>query len=900
MIGILQRTNAFSTVAFTVRRLGLLVLAATTLSVSVAWAEEPSYELDIPAQDLNSALKSLAVETDRQVLFSAAVVNGYKSPAVNGEYSTTEAMDILLADSDLTYDVTESNVLLIKAADSEQRGASDSKNLTPQPVLMAQNQTTASSTQGAQPESTRDPSEEAPLLLEEIIVVGTNIRGAKSVSPVATYSRGDIDLTGVSTVPQFLQTLPQNFGGGLSEGTQGVIGDSGTNINTGSGINLRGLGNQSTLVLLNGRRLAPAGIGEFVDVSMIPLSAIESVEVLTDGASAIYGSDAVGGVVNFKLRTDYDGAETRLRYGSATSGDLDEIQVAQTFGTVWGSGNALLSYEYSDRHELDSEDRSFSKDADDPLFLLPRQERHSVFAAVRQEVSDNAELFGDAFFSDRGSESNTESSGLPSRLSRDTEQLGVSLGVRAGIGKTFEAEFIGAFSEADVSGRIDRFLQPDLTEFDSTRELDQRTSSTWTIDGKVDGTLLHTGGGEVRAAIGGQYRNESYEGIQSSNSAEIDESRDIYAVFGELSVPVVGAANQVSGIHSLDLTVAARYEDYCDFGSSTDTKLGILWSPIEGLDIRATRGTSFRAPILDNLDVENTNVGFLLFFPDPSAATGSTLAALARGGNADLQPETATTWTAGFDFNPKSIESLNINVTYFSIEYEDRIAAGQALFDAFTDPRWGPIIDRSPDQALLTFLGNQPFSSNFAPGFEFTDAEALIDNRLRNLASVETSGLDFAISYAIPETIGSLSLSLGGTYLIEQKERLIETDQPVDVIGTAFNPPDLKLRGNASWSVGNVSVNVGINHISSFEDERADPVADIDEWTTVDLNLTYRTEESSVGWINDTEFALTALNVFDQDPPFVQSFFDGREINYDPSNANALGRTLALQITKRW
>ena len=139
MIGILRKTYSFSTAAYAVRRLGILVLAATTLSMSVAWAEEPSFELDIPAQDLNSALKSLAVETDRQVLFSAAVVNGHKSPAISGEYSTTEAMDILLADSDLTYDVTESNVLLVKAADADQRGASDSKNSSPAPILMAQN-----------------------------------------------------------------------------------------------------------------------------------------------------------------------------------------------------------------------------------------------------------------------------------------------------------------------------------------------------------------------------------------------------------------------------------------------------------------------------------------------------------------------------------------------------------------------------------------------------------------------------------------------------------------------------------------------------------------------------------------------------------------------------------------
>ena len=81
-----------------------------------------------------------------------------------------------------------------------------------------------------------------------------------------------------------------------------VVGAGADPTEHGAGLNLRGLGQRATLVLVNGRRLAPSGAGSFVDVSLIPLSAVERVEILTDGASAIYGSDAVGGVVNFILR----------------------------------------------------------------------------------------------------------------------------------------------------------------------------------------------------------------------------------------------------------------------------------------------------------------------------------------------------------------------------------------------------------------------------------------------------------------------------------------------------------------------------------------------------------------------------------------------------------------------
>jgi outer membrane cobalamin receptor len=103
-------------------------------------------------------------------------------------------------------------------------------------------------------------------------------------------------------------------------------------------VNLRGLGADATLVLINGRRMAGAGLmGDFADVSMIPVSAVARIEVLTDGASALYGSDAVGGVVNIVMRDRYDGAETRARLGGSTRGDLGQYQLAQTLGRKAGA-----------------------------------------------------------------------------------------------------------------------------------------------------------------------------------------------------------------------------------------------------------------------------------------------------------------------------------------------------------------------------------------------------------------------------------------------------------------------------------------------------------------------------------------------------------------------------------
>ena len=361
MIGILRKANVLSKAALAVRALAVVVLAATMLSVSIAWAEEPAYELDMPAQDLNSALKSLAVETDRQVLFSAAVVNGHKSPAINGEYSTTEAMDILLADSDLTYDVTESNVLLVKAADSDERGASDSKNLNPTPLLMAQSVTTrANNTEYLETyEDTEDDADdESPSDkgIPEIIVTGrsTNVdirRSVDDIQPYVIFSSDEIETSQAVSLENFLQTrLPMNTS--KLPNTVFYIG-SGGNLDGGTSINLRGLGSHQTLILVNGRRMAGVGCcGSILqpDINSIPMGSIERIEILPSTAGGIYGASANGGVINIILKRNYTGGELIANYANVVDGNAMTRSIEGNIGfSVFGNTtDVLLSARFSD------------------------------------------------------------------------------------------------------------------------------------------------------------------------------------------------------------------------------------------------------------------------------------------------------------------------------------------------------------------------------------------------------------------------------------------------------------------------------------------------------------------------------------------------------------------------
>ena len=154
--------------------------------------------------------------------------------------------------------------------------------------------------------------------LQRVEVTGTNIKriDAETVAPVEVITREQIARTGQPTVADVLRNLPANSGGSFGE-------SFGNSFAPGAaGISLRGLGQKTTLVLLNGRRVAGYGFAQnlqdsFVDLNAIPSSAVERVEILKDGASAIYGSDAIAGVVNIILRRDFSGVEASLSGGTA-------------------------------------------------------------------------------------------------------------------------------------------------------------------------------------------------------------------------------------------------------------------------------------------------------------------------------------------------------------------------------------------------------------------------------------------------------------------------------------------------------------------------------------------------------------------------------------------------------
>lgn len=831
---------------------------------------------NIPAQGLGAALQALANDRNLQLIYASAEVDDLHTAGAVGELTVDEALTRLLAGTGLTYTFL------------------DDQTITVAPAASSGNEVTTGVDESPPPSQDR-------VEVEEVVVTGTHIRNQpNTASPIRVFSREEIQRSGFGSVQQFLNALPDNFSGGVSEATgvgQSLVGGSG-GISSGAGINLRGLGNAATLVLINGRRVAPAGMGEYVDVSLVPLSAVERIDVMKDGASAIYGSDAVAGVVNIVLRERYDGFETHLRSGVTTGGGADEIRADQTVGKSWDSGRALVTYDFQHRGRLRTADRAFTETADQPSDLLPKQERHSVVTSVSQAVGQGIRMFADGLFSDREFGFVNTSGGDTGVRNGRTRLYSGTLGARINVGADWHAQISGSYSRNDVdtlftnsgisgsfSERIDSALRYEI------------------LDGFASGPLLQLRAGDVRAAFGVQYRRESLrasaatDGVQSSSDSR---ARRVVAGYAELTVPVVSESNALALLNRLEITAAARSEHYSDFGSTFDPKIGLSLSPWQGLNIRATYGRSFKAPLLDQLD--ETQQRLLVFpLPDPQSAGGSTPTILVIGNNAQLEPERSSAWTVGLDYVPAENPLTKLSLTYFDIDFSDRIAVpapGLELFSFLSSPTLAPFVTRSPSLDVIEdFFGQAGFENPF--GFEPSGIGAIADDRLRNLSRTLVRGATLEMSMARDLSVGRMGGGIDVNYYFTYRNQTTSLSPSTSIRSTVFNPVNLKARGSLWWTRGALRLAGFLNFTNDYDNNLADPNERVPSWTTMDIQVAYDTSNGhGPRWMRDVRIALSGINITDKDPPAVRTNSVG--LNYDGANADVLGRLIAVELSKAW
>ena len=899
----------------------LVASVAHLMAVPLCFAEE-GRELKVEQQPLSESLKSVANEFGLDIAFFPETTAGLNGVALAGNYTSEQALDALLDNTPLEYMRLDNGTIVVRekqgagGGDKTSEGSSNQGNAstTPSPTLRAQ----ASTANNTTTEEELSGSSEERVVLSKIVVTGTHIRGGETnpTVPLVVMDREFIDATGYSTAIQLIESLPQNFALVNQSVTGGALSGNSYSVVQGSTISLRGVGEGTTLTLINGRRVPLGYDGSAVNIAALPLSAIDRVEVVTDGASALYGSDAVGGVVNFILRKDFDGAETRLRGGAAE--DVDELRLSQTIGRSWYTGDISVTGEYYQRDMLLGTDRDFGIGPNTTIgSLLPEEKNFAVTLFGRQSLTDNLEMFLDVLYTDRDSENRASHQTPTSNQTTyvDNVQLSATAGLALDFATDWRAEFSVAYGEDDADVEL---IDP-LSPFVASAEI----PVLFELQGaelKADGSLFELPGGTVRMAAGAQWREESQlsRNVFRNQAGVIitdvtfERDRQVDSLFAEASVPLVGEGNARSGLQSLDLSLAVRYDDYSDFGSSTDPRVGVAWKPAESLLVRGSWGTSFVAPRMREFDVSFNSA---LAVADYPGADGLHL--LQVNGNAaeSLGPQESENYTVGLEWTPTFMLGTHFAVNYYNIEYENRIdtIGGLSYFTINSDRAAyeGVAIFDPTEAQVLEYIaygtaGGRPFlplnaDFTFNPNFQPGDVDLIIDARRQNIGVLKTNGFDVSASYDFDAFGGHMRLALDGSWMNEFTRQITSTSTPVEMSDTFANPLRRRLRGQISFSTGGFVSNAFVHYRNSYVDNRFPPFVDIGSYTTIDANVGYVFAESS-GLLSGTTLSLNVINLLDEDPPAtrIRPTTGVYDLGFDPANASPLGRLVSLELSKLW
>ncbi len=920
----------------------LLTTAALLAWSLAAHSTESTIKLNIQTQPMVEALNAFAQQTGLQLIFPAEEIAAKViAPQLAGEYTPQAALDRLLANSGLVYSYVNERTIAIRASKADAPvktgNAAGGAVLTRQAALhMARaNTTAAAEVMAAAAEDDKRPAngdDKEKSRSSEMVVTGSHIRGVRNDTvPLVTFDREYIERSGFSNTIQLIQALPMHFKGGdagaSEEGVFGGGGDQGRNLNRGTGLNLRGLGTVSTLTLINGRRVAPSADGQFVDVSTIPLSAIERIEILTDGASAVYGADAVAGVVNIILRDDFNGAQTSLRYGSTTTGGLDEQHISQTIGRNWGSGDGLLIAEYYKRDPLLTSDRDYVLSAGAPAnaYLLPERNLLSATLSANQDLPGGFDVMTNmmyatedvvSIYSDVGEAILTSSHPQTDRWSATA-----GLGYEPFGDWRFSLEGIYSYGEINTDVILaDPMTGVPFVSYDGF----SNESTTWTADLKADGTLFRTAAGPIRLAAGLSYRDDDIytvraqvfydeDGIPTSATPQVraDDRRDVQSVFAELFIPVVGESRQLSWAQRINLSLSSRYDKYSDFGSTFNPRFGLMWSPAESLEFRASYSTSFRAPsVLEKSRGTGPQFAFTWDFASPDGMGRAPIIMLS--GALPLQPEESENISVGFTWRPAAIKGLNLTLNYFDIDYRNRIISPPFDDGALVRrAEFGALITEfSSDTEVLAFVNErlalgdifldqtEPYEDTPEAAIEGAGIRYLYDWRQKNAGRTQTSGFDLTAGYTFDRGEDIFDLSLNVARLNEILVSLTADSTAFDEIDNFQRPLDWRLRGMGTWTRGGLSTTMVVSYADDYVNTSLFTDAPVGSWTTMDLNVAYSFSNTASMLLNDARVGLNISNLFDERPPRALDLLSS--MGYDVANANAMDRFVTMQYSKRW
>ena len=924
-----------------------LIKAAVAVAVALALrpgaataALADTRTFNLPAQELPLALDRYSGQAGVQVTSAGELIEGKMSSNVSGTLGARAALELLLTGTGLRYDVIDSQTVVIMPPVSSANGSNSSHaaSISRDPSALRLSQANpaeeersrrpsderASSSASAAEGSRRDVSKGN---VEEVVVTGSHIRGVQeTAAPSMQFTREDIAKTGYSTIEQLFASLPQNFSSMSVEGQYAYEGGSRIateNFDRASGIDLRGIGADSTLTLLNGQRRAGSSFGRIVDVSSIPLSAIERVEIVTGGRSAVYGADAVAGVVNLVTRREFKGVESQVNYGGTANGG-ERLQLSTITGVDLARGGFAAAYDFSEDWALDLVDIGLFTAPDvyggepDRLDIQPRNKRHSALLSGHLSVTDNLELHADGLFSHKRMQAIRETliGAAPTEsmlIDHNTsDQYSYSLGAELQLVGDWVLNVDGSRSVAEANWLQSTHYDSGDFALDYLSNSDGRATVT-TAAAVADGPLFTVAGVTPRAAVGLETRRETYDlHDRVEQITYADSARQVRSAFAELLLPLVEAGRH-RGMRRLELTLASRYDDYDDFGNTFNPQAGLILKPVDAVTLRAAYSKAFRAPGL--IELLPTSVVAIENREDP--ATGDLAPVLQwTGSNTALGPERARTWSFGVDVEPTFAPGTRISLSYFDISFKERIdqpavsTVDQELVLVRED-RFAGLVHRAPAAALIAEIDAETRDDLY---YNYTGTSfdrhtqnildvfpnlVVFDNRTSNIAVEKVDGVDLQFATQRDTAAGRLSLGLNGTYTLNHDRSVTVTSPSFELLNEVGKPVAFRFRASAGWERGAYAATAFLNYTDSYSNPYSVPAGSIASWTTADANVRIDgTRLSSAAWLDHFNVTLSVSNLFDRAPPRFVGGFSG--LRYDVANSNPIGRYVSLRLMKAW
>ena len=820
--------------------------------------------------------------------------------------------------------------------------------------------------------------EEDPAQLGRIVTTGSRITrlDVEAARPITIISREDIERSGQPSVSDVLRSSSYNSFGEYRE-------TSGNSFGGNALVGLKGLGAERTLILLNGRRLprSPITADQGIDLNTIPLEAVERIEILTDSASAIYGSDAIGGVVNVILRDDFEGVQMSLNAGRPTQDGADTQSASVVFGSSTARGSFIVAAETYKKDMIFSADRPFTAPDFGDGVNLGTTEGISPFGNTLLDVftpgpdradpnCDNvvdpvsgAQLFAGIYDAGAGNEvcgyAYAAVAGETQNISRDSVFINAEYEITSDV----TAIYTGTISQVEAFGRyapavggflidLDAANGPaawnDLQglnglgpydallghrfvglgprdDYDTNTMFDNQITFEgtagmfdWNLwagstvyqgksrgfnyvvdsvatqlvdDGDYDpfdplnpaneaayGQMRHTttrdietdfkrlGGslsfdaldgpaGPIGWAVGFEYFDQKFrdtydpqreaQNVIGSAGNSTEGERTNYAMYVESLIPLTD---------TLELSLAARYDDYDDSaGSETSPLAALRWQPADNWLVRASWGQGFRAANMTNLysatsfSAESvTDTVFCNAQVPPIDPCIDGQADTYSGGNPNLAPETSESFSVGFGWN---VDRFNLTADYWNIKIDEALTIPTAQSLINLEERGialppGASITRDVTGAITDCLPGQ------------TSGCGIIRPWL-NLASLDYTGIDLRLDYSLPLDGGSeLNFRWIHSHMLEANEQTTPASPVLDEAGMQ-DSPEFRSVLVTNWSMGDHSVSLITNHIDGYQNTSNDKIGSMTTW---DLQWAWNITANG-------RFVAGVLNLTDEDPP---------------------------------